>query len=308
MRDSVIKEIKKLAIHDNRVYLLTGDLGYVVLDEFRNTCPDRYINVGIAEQNMASIAAGMSHEGNMVFIYSIGNFPTLRCMEQIRNDICFHKSNVKILAVGGGFSYGNQGISHHATEDIAMMRVLPNMHVYVPGDPVEAVYCLRDAYAYDGPCYIRLSRGNDNRFHKDDPVEGICKISEDGADIAIFTSGTIVSEGLRLQKMLNVKTTKRAVLFSVPKVKPIDKQKIIEVALNAKLVVTMEEHQISGGLGGIFAEIFSEIQGKHALLYRAGLNDVFSEVVGNQDYLRDYYGISADKLLPVIEKIIGEID
>lgn len=111
MRDSVIKEITKLAIHDNRVYLLTGDLGYVVLDEFRNTCPDRYINVGIAEQNMASIAAGMSHEGNMVFIYSIGNFPTLRCMEQIRNDICYHKSNVKILAVGGGFSYGNRDLS-----------------------------------------------------------------------------------------------------------------------------------------------------------------------------------------------------
>lgn len=308
MRDSIIREITKLAIDDDRIYLLTGDLGYVVLDEFRNTCPDRYINVGIAEQNMASIAAGMSHEGNMVFIYSIGNFPTLRCMEQIRNDICYHKSNVKILAVGGGFSYGNQGISHHATEDIAMMRVLPNMHVYVPGDPAEAVYCLRDAYAYDGPCYIRLSRGNDRCFHRDNSVDGICKISEDGADIAIFTSGIIVSEGIRLQKMLNEKTTKRAVVFSVPKVKPIDKQKIIEVALNAKIVVTMEEHQISGGLGGIFAEIFSEIQEKHALLYRAGLRDVFSEVVGDQEYLRDYYGISADKLLPVIEKIIGEID
>jgi len=310
MRDHVFSELTEVAKNDLRILLITGDLGYVVLDGFREACPDRYINVGIAEQNMTAVAAGLAREGNMVFTYSIGNFPTLRCIEQIRNDVCYHNGNVKILAVGGGFAYGNQGITHHATEDIAMLRTLPNMRVYVPGDAYEAVECLKEAYNYDGPCYIRLARNKEENFHKEGEALDISKLvpfGNNGDDVTIFTTGAILSEGIKLQKALQEKGY-RVGLASIPRVKPIDVEGITKVAYNSKLIVTMEEHQINGGLGGACAEVLASIPNKHAVLYRAGLQDVFSEVTGDQQYLREYYGISSNALIPVVENILKEID
>lgn len=309
MRDHVLSELTKLAQDDPRIYLITGDLGYVVLDRFREACKGRYINAGIAEQNMTALAAGLAREGNIVFTYSIGNFPTLRCIEQIRNDVCYHHSNVKILAVGGGFVYGNQGVTHHATEDIAMMRILPNMRVYVPGDAYEAVQCLKDAVTYNGPCYIRLARNKEENFHFENEVIDVSKLQQfakNGTDVTIITTGAILCEGVKLQKKL-VENGVKAGLVSVPRLKPIDKEGILNIAQNTKLVVTMEEHQDTAGLGGICAEILSEISGQHAVLYRCGLHDEFSEMTGDQQYLRDFYGISADRLEPIIGKLLKEI-
>ena len=285
--------ITNIAKIDKRVYLITGDLGYVVLDKFRQACPDRYINVGIAEQNMTALAAGMAKEGSIVFTYSIGNFPTLRCIEQIRNDVCYHHRNVKILAVGGGFVYGNQGVTHHATEDLAMMRVLPEMRVYVPGDVYEAIACIRDAYEYDGPAYIRLARNKETSFHNVGEAIDINKLlflAPAGKQINIITAGTVLCEGIELQKELKKKGYSVG-LVSIPKIKPIDKAGIEKLSKECDLIVTMEEHQNVGGLGGICAEIISGISGKKATLYRAGLNDQFSEITGDQQYLREYYGI-----------------
>lgn len=310
MRDHVLAELTKLAVEDKRIYLITGDLGYVVLDGFRKSCPNRFINAGIAEQNMTALAAGMAREGNMVFTYSIGNFPTLRCIEQIRNDVCYHKANVKILAVGGGFVYGNQGITHHATEDIAMMRVLPNMRVYVPGDAYEAVECLRDAYAYDGPCYIRLARNKEENFHKENEKIEIDKVLDfggEGKDVSILTTGAILCEGIKLQEQLKNQGIS-ARLVSIPRVKPMDKDSVVKIAKSTKLIVTMEEHQYCGGLGGAVAEILSEIKEPKAMLYRCGLKDEFSETTGDQVYLREFYGISAHKLEPVIKALLEDID
>lgn len=308
MRDHVLAELTRLAKEDERIYLITSDLGYVVLDGFIEACPDRFINVGIAEQNMTALAAGMAREGNMVFTYSIGNFPTLRCIEQIRNDVCFHKANVKILAVGGGFVYGNQGFTHHATEDIAVMRALPNMRVYVPGDAYETVECLREACAYDGPCYIRLARNKEANFHNENEVidvNHIQKFAESGSDVNIITTGAILCEGVKLQKELEKKGIS-AGLYSVPRVKPLDADGIKELAMKSKLLITMEEHQTDCGLGGCVAEVLSEIREPHANLYRSGLKNTFSDVTGSQEYLREYYDISANKLLPIIEKELSK--
>ncbi len=308
MRDHVIEELTKLAKEDKRIHLITGDLGYVVLDGFKEACPNQFINAGIAEQNMTALAAGMAREGNMVFTYSIGNFPTLRCIEQIRNDVCYHKANVKILAVGGGFVYGNQGITHHATEDIAMMRVLPNMRVYVPGDAYEAVECLKDAYAYDGPCYIRLARNKEENFHSEDEIIDVKKVldfGENGKDVTIITTGSILCEGIKLQNNL-INQGIKAKLVSVPRVKPIDKVSIENIAKTTGLIVSMEEHQRSGGLGGVIAEILSEMKEDKAVLYRCGLDDTFSEVTGDQAYLREFYGISANKMEPIIRRYLKE--
>ena len=138
MRTAFINQLIEEAKSNDKIFLLVGDLGFSVVEPFAEQFPERYLNVGIAEQNMAGIAAGLAMEGYCVYIYSIGNFPTLRCMEQIRYDICYHNLNVKIVAVCGGYAYGSLGASHHATEEIGMLRTIPNMVVCAPGDPVEA--------------------------------------------------------------------------------------------------------------------------------------------------------------------------
>ena len=159
MKKALIRTLCDLMSQNNNIYLFTGDLGYGVMNPILEQHKDRFINAGICEQNMLSSATGMAMCGNIVFVYSIGNFPTLRCMEQIRNDAAYHKANVKIVAVGGGFAYGQLGMSHHATEDIAMMRAIPNMTVLVPADPLETVEAVKLAAVIDGPVYIRLGRG-----------------------------------------------------------------------------------------------------------------------------------------------------
>lgn len=305
MRDHVIREITEMAKKNPDIFLLTGDLGYVVLDEYIEKCPNQYFNMGIAEQNMASVAAGMALEGNTVFTYSIGNFPTLRCIEQIRNDICYHRANVKILAVGGGFVYGNQGITHHATEDLSFMRTLPNMRVYVPGDAYEAIACLDDAVAYNGPCYIRLARNKEECFHRNNENININKIVcfddiNNDYDVAILTTGSILCEGIKLRKQLK-ELDYSAALFSVPRIKPVDSEGIECIVKKSKIVITIEEHQLTGGLSGVCSEVISRIDSPHAIMRSFGLNNEFSGITGSQEYLRNYYGLTASKIFESLE-------
>lgn len=299
MRDHVIKEITMMGEKDANLFLLSGDLGYKVLDEFKEKCPRQFINVGIAEQNMTALAAGMALEGSTVFTYSIGNFPTLRCIEQIRNDICYNNAKVIILAVGGGFVYGNQGITHHATEDIAMMRVLPNMRVYVPGDAYEALECVKDAYRNNGPSYIRLARNREQNYHADEELIQIGKIQSfqniENPEVCIFTAGSILCEGVKLKEKLNERGISTG-LYSVPRIKPIDKETICNLSKKASLFVTIEEHQKSGGLGGLISEILAEESPHHAVLVRFGLDNCFSDITGSQEYLRHYYCLDADRI------------
>lgn len=303
MRNHVIDKITELASEDERIMLVSADLGYNVVNKYAQKFPDRFINVGIAEQNMASIAAGLALEGNLVFTYSIGNFPTLRCIEQIRNDICYHNANVKILAVGGGFAYGDLGMSHHATEDIAMMRALPHMRVYVPADELEALACLEEAMRMEGPAYIRMAKGKEEKHHKDN--EHLCVdkllpiVSQTRAQISIVAVGTVLSEAIELAELLRQESI-MAQVFSSPSVKPLDEQSILELSQRCKLLVSMEDHNVIGGLGDAIASVLSE-RCSHARLLKVGLNDTFTDVVGDQNYLRNYYGISAER---VKEKIL----
>lgn len=306
MRNHVIARICELAAIDDRIVFINGDLGYNVLNTLEEKYPDRCINVGIAEQNMTAVAAGMALEGNIVFTYSIGNFPTLRCIEQIRNDVCYHDANVKVLSVGGGFAYGDLGMTHHATEDIAMMRALPNMKVYVPADSIEAIACVNDAYANDGPAFVRMARGGEHDLHSS-PVQDVTKLirmdSEDGRDINILTCGTVLSEGIKLKQMLS-DAGYSVGIFSSPCIKPIDRDGICSVAQKSRLIITMEEHNIIGGLGGAVSEVIAGMDGARAKLYRIGLRDCYTSKVGNQDFLRDYYKISAERNLSEILKIV----
>lgn len=307
MRNHVIDAITEMAENNKNIMLVNADLGFGVVDEFHKRFPDRYVNVGIAEQNMTSIAAGLALEGNMVFTYSIGNFPTLRCIEQIRNDVCYHNANVKILSVGGGFAYGDLGMTHHATEDIAMMRALPNMRVYVPADAIEAVACIKEICSFDGPAYLRMARGKEPIQHEEGTeldIKRLIPMNEEEGEISVMTVGTVLEEALKLKDSLNKKGISVSV-YASPSVKPIDEVGIEKLALRSRLLVTMEEHNIIGGFGGAVAEVLSGIRAMHAPLLRIGLQDTYTSEVGDQNYIREYYGISAERVEKEILKYLG---
>ena len=201
MRDTFVKTLVDLAKEDKNIELVTGDLGFGVLKPFWETVPDQFTNAGIAEQNMTTVAAGMALEGKTVFTYSIGNFPTLRCLEQIRNDCAYHNANVKVVCIGGGFVYGSLGMSHQATEDLAILRALPDVVVMAPADLVEAEECTKALAAYPGTAYLRLGRGGEKRIH--DHIEnfqiGKAIKVKSGEKIAIFSTGAIFEDVYKRQ-------------------------------------------------------------------------------------------------------------
>ncbi len=211
MRNTFIETLLELAAGDPRICLLTADLGYSVLEVFAQRFPDRYVNVGVAEQNLIGIAAGMAHSGLVPFVYSIANFPTLRCLEQIRVDVCYHDAPVKIVAVGGGLAYGAQGYTHHGVEDIAVMRTLPGMTVVAPADPVET-RALTDAIArHAGPCYLRLGKAKEPIVHRE-PTEielGKAVQTRTGSDLTLISTGTMLAETMQAAEHYRSRVLKR---------------------------------------------------------------------------------------------------
>ena len=303
MRDTFVKTLLEIAKKDDRVYLITGDLGFGVLKPFWDEIPDRIINAGIAEQNMTSVAAGLALQGKIVFVYSIGNFPTLRCIEQIRNDCAYHNANVKVVCVGGGFVYGSLGMSHHATEDIAMMRSLPDVTVMAPADLVEAASATKAIYETDGTCYLRLGRGGEKRIHDEIAsfeVGKAIKISK-GEKVAVFSTGAIFEEVKDACDLIGKEGIVPTV-YTFPTVKPIDKKVIEESARTHKTIITVEEHNLSGGFGSAVAEVLAEMDGEKAKLVRIGLHDCYSCIVGSQKYLRKQYSIDAETIAKKIKE------
>lgn len=296
MRDTFVRTLLELAKEDRNIELVTGDLGFGVLKPFWEALPDQFINAGIAEQNMTTVAAGMALEGKNVFTYSIGNFPTLRCLEQIRNDCAYHNANVKIVCVGGGFVYGSLGMSHHATEDIAVMRALPDVVVMCPGDLVEAEAATKAIAKHHGTCYLRLRRGGEKRIHKELKNFEIGKAIpvRFGERIAVFSTGAIFEEVEEACNLLAVEGIYPTV-YTFPTVKPIDAEVIREIAATHEMIVTCEEHNLSGGFGSAVAEVLADMP-SHARLMRIGMHDQYSTLVGNQKYLRDQFGMSGKKI------------
>jgi len=300
MKNAFVNTIFELAKLDKNMILITGDLGFGNLTKFCETYPSQFINAGICEQNMTSVAAGMALEGKTVFTYSIANFSTMRCLEQIRNDIAYHCANVKIVAVGGGFSYGASGMSHHATEDIAIMRALPEMTIFTPCDPFETIQVTRIATSMQGPCYIRLGRGGESSLHQSQPAIALGKAVPlvHGEDTAILVAGAIADEALAAAVILQEKQISCAV-YSFPTVKPLDKELIWRLCQKHSHLYSLEEHNIVGGFGGAVAEVITE-RTSSVVLHRLGLQDVYTSVVGSQEWLRSYYRISGNKVAQAI--------
>ena len=304
MRDTFVRTLVELAKENKNIELVTGDLGFGVLKPYWEAVPNQFTNAGIAEQNMTALAAGMALEGKSVFTYSIGNFPTLRCVEQIRNDCCYHNANVKIVCVGGGFVYGSLGMSHHATEDIAIMRALPDMVVLAPGDLTEAEAATKAIAEYNGTCYLRLGRGGEKRIHEkiDNFQIGKAIKVKDGTKVAIFSTGAIFEEVEEAVALLKEKGIDPEV-YTFPTVKPIDRKVILDAAEKFDLIATIEEHNVVGGFGSAVAEVMAE-NPQNAKLLKIGLEDTYSSKVGSQKYLRGEFGIDAKGIAnKILEKI-----
>ena len=304
MRDTFVRTLIEEAKKDKNIQLITGDLGFGVLKPYWEALPDQFINAGIAEQNMTSVAAGMALEGKTVFTYSIGNFPTLRCLEQIRNDCAYHKANVKVVCVGGGYVYGSLGVSHHATEDIAILRALPDVAVLCPGDLTEAEAATKAIIQYNGTCYLRLGRGGEKKIHEKIENFEIGKAIpvKSGEKIAIFSTGAIFEEVSGAIKLLKEKGVNPAV-YTFPTVKPLDTDVILKIARDFDLIVTVEEQNIVGGFGSAVAEVMAEQYGKARLL-RIGIEDMYSTLVGDQKYLRHQFQIDAVGIAEKVCKVL----
>ncbi len=297
MRDAFVKVLVREMERDSRIVLVTGDLGFGVLRPIWDNFPDRIINAGIAEQSMIGLAAGLSATGRKVIVYSIGNFPTLRPLEQIRNDCAYHGMNVKIVCVGGGFVYGSLGMTHHATEDMAVMRAIPGITVFAPGDPEETEAVVPVMLNTPGTCYLRIGRGNEPHAHGG-PITGWtlpravrCR---EGKDLALFSAGGILTEVKKAAELLSERGLE-AEVYSFPCVKPMDRETVLDVSNRHRLIVTVEEHNIIGGFGGAVCEILAE-EGGGCRVRRMGLKDTFCTVVGDQKYLRNYYGIDGEAI------------
>ena len=306
MRDAFVKTLIELAKKDRNIELVTADIGFGVLKPFWEQCPDQFTNAGIAEQNMMTVAAGMALEGKTVFTYSIGSFPTLRCLEQIRNDCAYHNANVKIVCVGGGLVYGALGVSHHATEDLAVMRALPGVVVMAPADMAEAEECTKALANHRGTAYLRLGRGGEKRIHSKIESFRIGKAIKvyEGERAAIFSTGAIFDEVIEAVEALRVKGCAPAV-YTFPTVKPIDKDLIERIAGEFELIVTVEEHNVAAGFGSAVAEVMAGMKTKKAYLLRIGLNDEYSVLVGDQKYLRRQYGMDSRVIAEKIEESLS---
>lgn len=309
MRDTFVKTLIEEAKKDSNIELVTGDLGFGVLKPYFEQLPNQFTNAGIAEQSMTGIAAGMALCGKTVFTYSIGNFPTLRCIEQIRNDCAYPHANVKIVCVGGGFVYGSLGMSHQATEDIAIMRALPEVTVVCPGDLVEAAEATKAIAHIPGTVYLRLGRGGEKRIH--DKIENFqigkaIKIQDakDDCDkkVALFSTGAILDEATDAAKMLE-QAGIGVEEYSFHTVKPIDKDVILDCAKRYDYIVTVEEHNVVGGFASAVSEVITDSDEKVKLI-KIGLNDEYCSKVGNQKYLRAQYGMVAEDIVNKVKETL----
>jgi transketolase len=301
VRTAFFDALMKLAERDRRVFLVVGDLGFGVTEPFAKQFPERYLNAGVAEQNMTGIAAGLALSGKIVFTYSIANFPILRCLEQIRNDVCYHHANVKVVAVGGGFAYGSLGATHHATEDLAIMRALPEMSVVAPGDPDEAAAATEAVAAHDGPCYLRLGRAGEQKVHNR-PIHfqlGKAIQIRQGSDITLISTGGMLQTAVETADALSHKGLQARVL-SMHTLKPLDTSAVLAAARETHAIFTLEEHSMIGGLGSAVAETLAESAEREVVFKRFALPSAFACKSGTQEYLRAQFGLGVEPLTGAI--------
>jgi transketolase len=298
MRNSFFDALYEVACKDPSVVVVTADMGFNMLEKFRDSLPGQFVNAGISEANATSIAAGMAIYGKKPYIYSITNFVTYRCFEQVRLDVCYQEADVKIVGSGGGLDYGQSGPTHQATEDVAVMRSLPNMKVVCPCDPYEASALPFLLSKTKGPVFVRLGRGKEPKMHSSAPSmqigKGIECVHHDEADASVFSTGAISYNAMKaVQKLQQMGVA--AEHYLLPWVKPFDGKLLSEKAQSSKLLVFVEEHTAIGGLYGAACEEIASSGGR-ARVRSIALPDSFQKKAGDCDYLRTQNGLDADSI------------
>ena len=301
MRAAFAEEIESIVGIDERAMLLSGDIGNRMFDSLKSKYPKKFYNCGVAEANMASVAAGLAMCGHRPVTYTITAFHTISCLEQIRVDICLQNLPVIIVGVGGGLSYASLNATHHALEDIACLRSLPNMTIVCPGDAWEVRAAIRAAFDLDGPVYIRLAKKNEPLVHEDVPDFSIGKgmIIKSGEDICLLNSGSLLPITVDVTRMLADKGVS-AQLVNMPTVKPLDVDLLSNIFSQFSHVFTLEEHSVIGGFGSAVAEWLADQKSTKAHLTRIGTDDRFMVEAGDQEYARFFFGITAEQ---IIEKV-----
>lgn len=298
MRNAFAAEITQLAARDPRAVLLSGDIGNRLFDTFRSQCPARFFNCGVAEANMIGLAAGLAMCGLRPITYTIAPFTTTRCLEQIRVDVCYHDLPVTIVAVGAGLSYASLGPTHHACEDIALLRSLPGMTVVCPGDAWELRAVLRAALDYDRPLYLRLGKKGEPLVHQDVPPAfaiGKALVVRPGSEICLLSTGTVLPLALAAAQQLRTRGVSAEVV-SLHTVKPLDADYLAQALRRFDVVATIEEHSLIGGLGGAVAEYAVDQDNVRARLVRFGTGDRFLHLSTEQDEARGHFGLTPDNI------------
>jgi transketolase len=305
MRGAFVRTLTELAAGDRRIALLTGDLGYMALEPFIERHPDRFFNIGVAEQNMVGIATGLAEAGFVPFVYSIVTFATLRPYEFIRNGPVWHQLPVRIVGVGGGFEYGAQGLSHHGLEDVGVMRVQPGMTVVAPADHQQMATALRETWNVRGPVYYRIGKddktvvpGLDGRFRL-----GRAELVGDGGDVALVAMGSVASEAAAAARTLADRGVRARVVI-VASVQPAPVDDLRAALADVPLAVAVEAHYANGGVGSLTAEVIAE-HGLGCRLVRAGVHTLPDARVGSQGYMHGLHGLSAPALVATVLEHLG---
>jgi len=310
MRIAFLNKLTELMEQDDSIHVLVADTGFHVFDEFQNRFSERYLNAGISEASMIGMASGLALSGKKVFVYGIVPFVTMRCFEQIRVDLCYPILPVTIVGVGGGLTYGPAGMTHHSIEDIAVMNCLPNMTVICPGDPIETQQAVEAVMSLEGPCYLRLGKTGEKVVHsrrqKSFAIGKGLRLRQ-GSDVAIIATGNMLPTSVDTCNILEADGIGPE-LVSMHTIKPIDKELIIELARRCRLIATVEEHSVIGGLGSVVAGVLTE-EGLNTkvLLKKFAIGDEYAHKAGSQDYLRRKYGLTAETIADEVRVCLKKI-
>ena len=304
MRTTFIKTLTELAGEDQRIIFLTGDLGYMVVDDFVQNYGDRFFNAGVAEQNMVGMAAGLAEAGFLPFVYSIATFAALRPYEFIRNDAILHRFPVRIVGVGGGFEYGYNGPTHYGIEDVGVMRIQAGITTIVPADFEQTRSALLATYDLPQPIYYRLGKDEKTVIPglKGDFALGKANIVRQGDDILLLAMGSIASEAVRAADELANKGISAEVM-TVSSFNPSPVEDLLDTISNFKLAVSVEEHYINGGLGSLTAEVIAENQ-LDCRLIRCGLREAPNGITGSYQFMKEHHQISAEALAATMMKAL----
>ena len=299
MRNAFIEELVKSAEKDEKIVLVVGDLGYGVIEPFAKKFPERFFNAGVAEQNMMGLSAGLASEGFHVYAYSIANFPTFRCAEQIRNDVAYHNLPVTIVAVGGGLSYGNLGYSHHAVQDYALLRTMPNMLIAAPGDPMETISCMKYLNSNPQPSYLRLGKAGEKNFHKKIPNIDPGKFTSTDNEIKskiILSTGT----ALNLAKELDKENLMEDFCVMTMPLWGMEHRKVLldEVQKYEEIIV-LEDHLLDGGFGSWILESLINNSELYSRIKIKALDPKICGMVGSQSTLNAVGGLNVSSILEI---------